>query len=257
MDDLTRYADFRTRLRSVAHALGVIIAAFLVGALVLPVAVLVLVNPFYPLRVSGGLTIAGNLLLTMTQFVGFVLVAVGYVKWQDVDLYDLSLPSLRDVGWMGGGFVLLFVVAYGLSIVITVLGLETATNAVVKLGQENPQFFLYMIPVSLLFIGPGEELVFRGVVQGLFRKAYGVVPAVVITSVLFGVAHYLALVGEGQVTYIAIATGLGLVLGAVYERTENVVVPIVIHGAWNAMLFTVQWYAATNPEMMESLTLLR
>jgi len=255
MDDLYRYTDLQTRLHAVAHGLGVILAAFLVGALALPVAALLLIDPVYPLRVGEELTIGGNLLLTMIQFAGFVLVAVGYVKWQGVDLYDVSLPSLRDVGWMAGGFVLLFVVAYGLSMLITLLGLETATNAVVETGRDNPRFFLYMIPVSLLFIGPGEELVFRGVVQGLFRKAYGVGPAVLVTSVLFGVAHYLALVGQGRVTYIAIATGLGLVLGAVYERSGNVVVPAVIHGVWNAMLFAVQWYVTTHPEAFESLAL--
>lgn len=256
MDDLFRHADTQTRLQAVGHALGVVLAAFLIGAFVLPIAVLVLVDPFYPLRVGEDLTMEGNLLLTMVQFSGFVLVAVGYVRWQDVDLYDVSVPSLRDVGWMALGFVLLFAVAYGLAIVIELLGLQTATNAVVETGRDNPRFFLYMIPVSLLFIGPGEELVFRGVVQGYLRRAYGVVPAIVVASLLFGVAHYLALVGEGRLTYIAIATGLGLVLGTVYERTGNVVVPTIIHGSWNAMLFAVQWYVATHPELAESVAIL-
>ena len=256
MDDLYRYADRRTRLRSVAHALGVILAAFALGAVVLPLLLAPALNPFVPLFDGEDPTSMGYLILSSVQFVGFIVVAVGYVRWRDVDLFELSIPSLRDLAWVGGGFVLLFAVAYGLSLLITLLGLETATNAVVEMGRRDPQIFLYMIPISFLFIGPGEELVFRGVVQGLLRKAYGVVPAVLIASVLFGVAHYLALVGQGRVTYIAIATGLGLVLGAVYERTGNVVVPAVIHGAWNAMLFAVQWYVATNPDVAESLAVL-
>ncbi|MFB6201955.1 MAG: lysostaphin resistance A-like protein [Halorhabdus sp.] len=256
MDDLYRYADFQTRLQGAAHALGVILAAFVVGAIVLPLLIAPLVDPFVPIYAGESLTSEGYLLLSAVQFVGFIAVAIGYVIWQDADLVSLSVPSLRDLAWMGGGFVLLFLVAYGLSVLITLLDLETATNSVVQLGREDPRIFLYMIPISFLFIGPGEELVFRGVVQGLFRKAYGVAPAVLITSVLFGVAHYLALVGQGRATYIAIAIGLGVVLGSVYERTENVLVPIVIHGAWNAMLFTIQWYVATNPELAESLAVL-
>ena len=256
MDDLYRYTDLETRIQSVTHALGVILVAFALGSIVLPILLLVFLDPFVPLVDGESYTSEGYLLLSSVQFMGFIIVAIGYVNWRDVDLFEFSIPSLRGLAWIPGGFVLLYAVAYGLSVLIGLLNLDIATNSVVEIGRQDPQIFLYMIPISFLLVGPGEELVFRGVVQGLFRKAYGVVPAVLLASVFFGISHYLALAGEGRVTYIAIAMGLGLVLGTVYERTENIVVPAVIHGAWNAMLFASEWYAATNPEMAESLILL-
>jgi hypothetical protein len=118
---------------------------------------------------------------------------------------------------------------------------------VVVTGQQDPRFFLYMIPVSLLFVGPFEELVFRGVVQGVFRRRYGGAVAIGAAATLFGVAHLVALTGSGsRVSYLAVAAILGLVLGYVYERTENLAVPAVIHGGYNALLFSVQYVAATG-----------
>jgi membrane protease YdiL (CAAX protease family) len=70
---------------------------------------------------------------------------------------------------------------------------------------------------------------------------------VVLASALFGVAHWLALTGGGsRLTYVAIAAVLGLVLGVAYEFSENLAVPIVIHGLWNAFLFGSQYAAASG-----------
>jgi membrane protease YdiL (CAAX protease family) len=135
---------------------------------------------------------------------------------------------------------------YLIGIVITAIGADQAQNTVVTMGQQNPELFLLMIPITILFVGPGEELVFRGVVQGLFRRRYGAVPAIVIASILFGVAHYTALAGGGKLTYIIVTILLGLILGGLYERTNNILVPIVVHGIYNAILFGSQWIIAVN-----------
>ena len=63
---------------------------------------------------------------------------------------------------------------------------------------------------------------------------------------MFGVVHWIALSGGGKVTYIAVAAVLGLALGAVYERTKNILVPIAVHGLYNALLFSIQWLVATG-----------
>jgi membrane protease YdiL (CAAX protease family) len=39
---------------------------------------------------------------------------------------------------------------------------------------------------------------------------------------------------------------LGLILGGLYERTDNILVPIVVYGIYNAMLFAGQWAIAVN-----------
>jgi membrane protease YdiL (CAAX protease family) len=247
-----RVTDWRTRLESVGHSVGVVVAAFLLGYLFTYVVAFVLVglgfvslevftNPDVPL--PGWVAIVAFI----AQFSGFVAAVVAYLAWRDeTDLFEYGVPDLTDLAWGVAGLVGLFVAAFAVSALIQLLGAETATNEVVELGQQNPRLFLYLIPVTILVVAPAEELLFRGVVQGLFRRAYGVVPGLVLASALFGVAHWLALTGGGKLTYVAIAAVLGIVLGTVYELTDNLVVPVAIHGAWNAFLFGVQYLVATG-----------
>ncbi|MFB6301986.1 MAG: lysostaphin resistance A-like protein [Haloferacaceae archaeon] len=188
--------------------------------------------------------------LTVVQFLGFGAGLVAYLQvtenW-DLLRNHVRVPSLRDVGYAVVGLVTLLGAAAAVGQLLSALGIEVAQNQVIALGRENPTFFLYMIPVSLLLVGPMEELLFRGTVQGLLRRAWGPALAVVVASALFGVVHWVALLGTGsKVGYVAIAAALGLVLGAVYELSDNVAVPAAVHGAYNAVLFGVQYAMVTG-----------
>jgi hypothetical protein len=247
--DLQGVGDTEVRLRSVVHSLSVIVGSFAAG-----IVLALLVFEFTPLF---GLTVEDpenpplvvNILTTVFQFVGFYAVCLAYLGWRDRDgsLFEVGLPSLRDVGYVAAGFVALLVALYVLGTIATQLGIENAENAVVTLGQENPEFFLYLIPITFLFVAPAEELLFRGIVQGLFRRAYGAVPAILIASALFGAVHYIALSGGGsKLTYVAVAATLGVILGVLYEKSQNLLVPILVHALYNAIQFYVAYLDATG-----------
>jgi membrane protease YdiL (CAAX protease family) len=245
---LYKFGSSEERIRSLVHSLGLIVAAFVVGFALAIVGLQALVLAGYVGSVDA-IPPAAQALAAALQFVGFLLVGLGYLRWQgrDVGLFRIDVPSLRDVGWVVLGLVGLFVLLNVVSVLIGLLGIESAENAAVVSGRQQPTLFLYLIGVTLLFTAPAEELLFRGLIQGLFRSAYGVVPGVVITSVLFGVVHFVALAGGGSaLPYIGVAAALGVVLGAIYERTENLVVPIVVHGLYNAILFYAAYLAATG-----------
>lgn len=251
--DLYDVQDAATRLESVLHSLGLIVGSFAAG--------IVLVLIAFSLFGAVGITVDGenvpvwvNVLSTVLQFLGFYLVCLWYLQWQGGvgSLFEFRRPSLREVGWAVVGFLALIVGVNVLSsLVVQYFGVEVAENAVITEGRENPVYFLYLIPIAFLFNAPAEELLFRGIVQGQFRRAYGVVPGVVIASVLFGAVHITALFTSGAGTAslsvtIGITIALGLVLGALYERTRNLLVPILAHGLYNAVLFFLQWLLATG-----------
>lgn len=245
MSDALSPETLRTNEPSaILHSVLIVIAAFLGGIL------LALLGGFAALETgfaAGQESTEFFLTTSVLQFVGFGIVVWAYLdsraQW---DLIRLSWPSLRDVAWIVLGFIGLYAGVFAISIVIQLLGQQTAENAVVTQGRENPVLFLYMIPVTIFFVAPAEEFLFRGVVQGLFRRAYGSIVAVIAASAMFGVVHWIALTGGGKLTYIAVAAVLGVVLGAVYERTKNIIVPIGIHGLWNAFLFALQYLIATG-----------
>ncbi|MFB6124188.1 MAG: lysostaphin resistance A-like protein [Haloferacaceae archaeon] len=233
------------RLGSLTRAVAVVFAAFLAAYAIAGLGSSLLVATGVLSRDGLAIRVA----LSVLQFVGFGVGVAGYMAVaDDWDLLRVRVPSLREVGWVGGGVVGIVFAAAAVGQLLSAFGVEVAQNQVVVVGQENPRFFLYMIPVSLLLVGPFEELVFRGTVQGVLRRTWGGDVAIVVASVMFGVVHWIALTGggTGRVPYIAIAATLGLILGFVYERTGNLVVPAAVHGVYNSVLFTVQYAVATG-----------
>jgi membrane protease YdiL (CAAX protease family) len=182
------------------------------------------------------------------QFVGFFAVCGTYLAWREDDtFFEIGRPTWRDVRWTMLGFSALVATLVGFEFVLTYFGLAPADNVVVQLGRETPRLFLYLIPIVLFLNAPAEELLFRGVVQGLFRRAYGVVPGVLAASLIFGGIHYLALADSGsRVAYVGIAMLSGLVLGALYEYTENLLVPIAAHACWNVLVYVNLYLTVTG-----------
>jgi membrane protease YdiL (CAAX protease family) len=87
------------------------------------------------------------------------------------------------------------------------------------------------LAVVSLAAGFGEELLFRGLVQsGLLRWMSGLegqITAVVLTSVLFGVCHWL------NTTYAILAMLAGAYFGVLLLLTGNILAPIVAHAAYD------------------------
>ena len=70
----------------------------------------------------------------------------------------------------------------------------------------------------------------------------------VVGRVLFGLVHWIALVGSSgsRLPYVTVAALLGLVLGILYERSGNLTVAAVAHGLYNTVLFGAQYAEATG-----------
>lgn len=83
-----------------------------------------------------------------------------------------------------------------------------------------------LIILSLL-AGLGEELLFRGVIQGGIAGFSHEVVAVGVAAVLFGLVHCLSL------AYFLVATLLGALLGAVYTLSDSIVLVIVWHSVYD------------------------
>jgi hypothetical protein len=235
---------WQRRVGSVGRALVVVVVAFLAAYVAVGVGMPLLLSAGVVTAESMGFRIAASVL----QFVGFGVGIAGYFAvTEEWDVLHVDRPSLTDLGWIVGGIVAILAAARIIGEVLARLDVQVAQNQVIVAGQQNPEFFLYMIPVSLLLVGPFEELVFRGGVQGVLRRSWGSRAAVVIAAGLFGAIHLVALTGTGsRISYVVVAAALGLILGAIYERTRNLAVPALVHGVYNSVLFAVQYASATG-----------
>ncbi|MDQ3222859.1 MAG: CPBP family intramembrane metalloprotease [Gemmatimonadota bacterium] len=86
--------------------------------------------------------------------------------------------------------------------------------------------------------GLAEEILFRGVVQPGLTSVLPSGVALVVTSVVFGLAHFVTPV------YALLAGAAGLYLGALILLQGNLLVPIVAHAVYDfvALLYLVQRY---------------
>lgn len=100
----------------------------------------------------------------------------------------------------------------------------------VPLPSETHQVVLFFLIGGV--IGPiAEELVFRGVVFGFFRR-WGFWAALTLSTALFGLAHGIGGFGAPQLIG-------GLVFAVAYEYEKNILAPIVIHVTGNLALFSL------------------
>jgi membrane protease YdiL (CAAX protease family) len=235
-----------TRIRSVGTAIGLTYGSIIAGNLVILIAIII----FSELGISVTSNPSLQLLLStvLLQGVTFGGIALLYVKVRglELDFVPFSVPSRRDAAVIVAGIFVLLGVLVVTSLVLSSLGIESAENQVVTVGEQNPEVFLLLIPLSFLLVGPGEELLFRGLVQGVLRETLRPSRAIVLASALFASIHLFALTGEGKLVYIAVAFALAIILGATYEYTDNLAVPALIHGAYNAVQFAGAYLTATG-----------
>lgn len=177
----------------------------------------------------------------LLQGIGFLIAAVAYLRYRGLGLEYIRVgwPSLRDFGWMFGGLFGLFAVL----IVVSQLAerfapAEPADHEIAELGAQQPELLLFLVPFMLLVVGPGEELLFRGVIQTRLVEAYSTVAGIVAASAVFALLHLPAYGGGGAEAWVTITIlfAVSLVFGAIYEITDNLVVPAVVHGVYNSIL---------------------
>lgn len=107
---------------------------------------------------------------------------------------------------------------------------------------------LDLLIISML-AGIGEEVLFRGVMQTALTGVVGLWLAVVLTSIVFGLAHFIS------VTYAVYATVVGAYLGVLLIVFDNLLVPVVAHAAYDflALIYLVYFRppaAAITPEAL-------
>ena len=242
---LFKVGDIQARTEGIGHVVIVALTALLVPG----VAVLAVLEPLAAIDITEESTpVLFTGIQTVLNFIALGGVALAYLYWRrDHSLVGLRRPTRRDGAIIVVGFVGFVGVMIALEYLITLLGIELAENVAIAEGKSNPEVFLLFIPLQFLFVAPAEELLFRGVIQGLLRRAYGIVPGIVLGGLVFAVFHVPALVGTtGLLPTLGIIFVTGSLLGALYEYTGTLAVPIAVHALWNALAFGFQYVQAVE-----------
>jgi len=88
----------------------------------------------------------------------------------------------------------------------------------------------------LFFVtGPGEEIFWRGFLQGRLEKKLGLIPGAAAATLVYGGVH----VFSGNVMLILAALVAGAFWGAMYAWKHDLMALIVSHAFWSAFIFAV------------------
>jgi len=154
-------------------------------------------------------------------------------------MWKLNVFNLSDFTFKGTlrGFLLAWV-----SVVTSIGQMAMNFMAVGSFVAPDPLHFI----VSFLqpFIGTGliEEVLFRGLVFFVLMKAAeqskrGIMSAVIVSSIIFGLAHFPNLFTGANIIFVGIqiisATNIGLFFAVMYLRTKTLWIPIILHGLFN------------------------
>lgn len=170
----------------------------------------------------------------MVQLLGLVL-----ISWMFIWLFakgDLSVLGLMPNSERLNFFTILFIVS----------GLLSATTFLLRMYFSKEEYTLapsLTINSVLLEIWHQfrtvftEELICRGALLYVFIKKIGSSKAILITSLLFAVLHWINSGVWGNFTQMSIVFAftfaMGLLLAFSYAKTFSLLIPFAIHFGWN------------------------
>ena len=176
-----------------------------------------------------------TLLILPVQLLFYLFI---YLIFRIVFTLRYGRPALPSLGWVpsrfrlswaaGGGIALAFVVAV-LAAAIKTPQVQSPIEALMKSPVLLTGFGIMAITLAPFF----EELFFRGFLQPLLTRTFGIWAGIVVTAILFGSLH----APEYQFAWqYAVAVSLvGGVLGWVRVRAQSIIPSTVMHGAYNSV----------------------
>lgn len=160
------------------------------------------------------------LFLVLFKVFSIPVSAVGLRKLIRGSVIGLALSII-----LGGGF---FGVVYAIR---SLWGIDL--RSFINPGVKVEGLFPLMV---LSLLGPfAEEIFFRGLWYTLIRAHRGVVVSVAVSAALFGATHLLNTGALGAVIVPALG---GIVLALLYESTQSLFAPFILHGLANFILFS-------------------
>lgn len=167
-----------------------------------------------------------------------LIVPLSYLLMKRINIKNYIGISLKPKFFLLGlalGVALLFlniIVSGALTAIFGVSqAVEDSNSLLASLSASTPG--LIAVVASLALAGVCEEFAFRGFLQNALARRYSFVPAVIVSSAVFGLFHF-----DPQLVYIIAAMASGLVLGYINYRW-NYVACATAHSTMNLIVLAL------------------
>lgn len=212
--------------------------------------------------VIGGMIAMGclfGILLDGTGVDAYVLLALQELSGALLAFAALKLSGCADILFERG-------IGFGKGLLVggyfLVVGIYSAiVYMVIYQGERTlrPWYLIAVFVVLMVLVGITEEFWGRGVLAELLRRHYGatsqgVWKAVVVSGILFGMAHLTNLISAkpvGVLVQCVVAGMMGMAFAAIYFRTGNIWVTVALHAFVDiCALITGGLYTGTVAEVI-------
>ena len=176
--------------------------------------------------------IAEFALLHLPVLIPLVVAGLFFVRWSGWSADVWRTPSAFDTQPRRWWMLIIPVLLLANSVVL----LSTVPSAELQLGP------IVLIALVTALVGLGEELYFRGILRVSLRANHGETLTLIVTSLLFGLAHTFGSLFLGlSVGFIAFQIAITALSGALYyaafRATGYLWVPILLHALDDFSLF--------------------
>ena len=175
----------------------------------------------------------------------------GKISWASIGFF----PPKIEMKWILVGVVVSFILIpiralIGALVELAINGnlesLKVRGDLLFAGAEPNILNFLLSLLIIGVIVPISEELFFRGLLYRWFHLRFRLWPAILISSLLFGLAHYDSLAVMISSFVLGIANAIAM------ERTKSIWVPILMHAVTNGaavilMYFVLFWEQYLGP----------
>ena len=143
---------------------------------------------------------------------------------------ELSMPKYLKHTGIG--------VLWGILLMTAIIGIFALCGWYKIVGCCFNVAVVYRLLMTYFVVAVGEEIVFRGIMFRLLDSQFNVWVALLISAVVFGIAHIIN-PNATVVSTIGISLASGVLFGLLFKYYRTLWVPIGIHWSWNFVQGTV------------------
>jgi uncharacterized protein len=143
-------------------------------------------------------------------------------RWSSAAIGVLSAAALYGIFWIGNSLAPL-----------VVRGAHGQVGGIYGLGEGSSR--IWILPLLLFVTGPGEEIFWRGFIQGRLMERWGVFSGTAAATLVYGAVH----VFSGNLMLILAALVAGAFWGLQYAWRRDMLALIVSHSLWSATIFAI------------------
>lgn len=177
----------------------------------------------------------------------FPLLYLWYLKADFKKVLSLQMPKVLHIlaalfVWIGG-----FSLMCMLAVLLTKIFPESTQSMADTMAEYVRQPFWVLVLVMAVMPAVGEELMFRGFIFGTLKRRWRVLPAMLVTSAIFGIYHM-------SLSKFFTTALLGFMLVYVVEKTGSIFCSMLMHFCNNLVAVVVMKYSEQASRAVPILT---